>query len=135
MLVTKIYIVTSPQLMQVVQRNKSLKLDPLLDVTVRSFSGITDKQTLDLLVDTTSGGQGFSQKLMHSLAPTMIGKSLDEMNIRMVRYMTPLIDELGDKAPFDLYRWCQDAITDASNDTMYGPMNPFKDKEISDAFW
>lgn len=121
--------------MQAVQRNKSLKLDPLLDVTVRSFSGITDKKTLDLLVDTTSGGQGFSQKLMHSLAPTMTGKSLDQMNIRMVRYMTPLIDELGDKAPFDLYRWCQDTITDASNDTMYGPMNPFKDKEISDAFW
>lgn len=135
MLFTKIYIITSPELMQAVQRNKALRLDPLLDLSVLKFSGITNKKTLDLMLDTSSGGQGFAQKLMHAVAPTMIGKSLDEMNIRMVRFMTPLIDELGDKPPFDLYKWCQDAITDASNDTMFGPMNPFKDKKISDAFW
>lgn len=135
LLFSKIYIITSPELMQSVQRSKALSLDPLLDLAVLRFSGITNKQTLDLLLDTSSGGQGFAQKLMHALAPTMIGKSLDQMNIRMVRFMTPLIDELGDKSSLDLYKWCRDAITDASNDTMFGPMSPFKDKEISDAFW
>jgi hypothetical protein len=135
MLFTKIYITTSPELMQAIQRNKTLRLDPLLNLSVTRFSGITNRKTLDLMLDTSSGGQGFAQKLVHALAPTMIGKSLDEMNIRMVRFMTPLIDELGDKPPFDLYKWCQDAITDASNETMFGPMNPFKDKEISEAFW
>ncbi|KAJ5118842.1 hypothetical protein N7476_011197 [Penicillium atrosanguineum] len=135
LLFTKIYIITSPELMQSVQRSKSLSLDPLLDLAVLRFSGITNKQTLDLMLDASSGGQGFAQKLMHALAPTMIGKSLDQMNIRMVRFMTPLIDELGDKSSVDLYKWCRDAITDASNDTMFGPMNPFKDKELSDAFW
>ncbi|KAJ6111892.1 hypothetical protein N7523_007953 [Penicillium sp. IBT 18751x] len=135
LLFSKIYIITSPELMQSVQRSKALSLDPLLDLAVLRFSGITKKQTLDLMLDTSSGGQGFAQKLMHALAPTMIGKSLDQMNIRMVRFMTPLIDELGGKPSVDLYQWCRDAITDASNDTMFGPMNPFKDKEVSDAFW
>ncbi|KAJ5668219.1 uncharacterized protein N7477_006789 [Penicillium maclennaniae] len=135
LLFSKIYIITSPELMQSVQRSKALSLDPLLDLAVLRFSGITKKQTLDLMLDTSSGGQGFAQKLMHALAPTMIGKSLDQMNIRMVRFMTPLIDELGEKPSVDLYKWCRDAITDASNDTMFGPMNPFKDKEVSDAFW
>lgn len=135
MLFTKIYIITSPELMQSVQRNKIFTLDPILDVCVLKFAGITDKKSLDLLLDTTSGGQGFAKKVMHALPPTMIGKSLDQMNIRMVRLMTSLIDELGDKPPFDLYKWCQNCITEASCDAMYGPMNPFKDKEISDAFW
>jgi len=135
MLFTKIYIITSPELMQAVQRNRALRLDPLLDLSVRNMCGITDKKVLGLLLDTSSGGEGLVQRVMHALAPRLVGQSLDQINMRMVRRMTPLMDEMGDKSSFDLYRWCQDAITTASTDAIYGPMNPFKDSIIADAFW
>lgn len=138
MLVNKFYIVSSPDLMQAVQRNnKTISFEPLLDFSIRNIAGAQDKKILHLM-QSGSGGLGHASKIVHALPPTLTGKSLDEMNLRMVKLMRPFIDkmgEMGEKGTFDLYRWCQDAITDASTDATYGPLNPYADKEVANAFW
>lgn len=132
----KLYFANSPELMQAIQRNnKTIAFEPLLNFSVGNLAGINNKKTQDLMRDTGSGGQGLSAKIMHALTPTLVGRPLDRMNLRMVQLMRPLIDEMGEKSEFDLYVWCQDAITAASTDATYGPLNPYKDKEIADAFW
>lgn len=135
MLVSKFYIVSSPDLMQAVQRNnKTLSFEPLLDFSVSNIAGAQDKKILHLM-QSGSGGLGHASKILHALAPTLTGKSLDEMNSRMVKLMRPFIDEMGQKSTFDLYKWSQDAITAASTDATYGPLNPYGNKEVADAFW
>lgn len=34
-----------------------------------------------------------------------------------------------------LYSWLRDAITTATTRSVYGPMNPYDDKTVADAFW
>lgn len=136
MLFNKFYVVSSPELMQAVQRNnRSLSFEPLLDFSVSNIAGAHDKRILHLMQSPGAGGLGHARRILHVLVPTLTGKSLDMMNSRMVKLMRPFIDELGEKSTFDLYKWGQDAITAASTDATYGPMNPYGDKEVADAFW
>ena len=136
MLFTKFYVITSPDLMQAVQRNaKTLSFEPLLLFSAKNIAGISNPKTLDLLKETDAGGRGLGPKIMHAMTPTLIGKSLDLMNIHMIRLIQPFIEKLGDSSTFDLYEWCKDATTAASSEATYGPMNPYKDKQVQDAWW
>ncbi|KAJ5153098.1 uncharacterized protein N7482_009576 [Penicillium canariense] len=136
MLFTKFYVISSPDLMQAVQRNsKTISFEPLLLFGAKNISGISDPKTLDILKGTESGGQGLGAKIMHSMTPTLVGKSLDQMNIRMVQLMRPFIDRMGETSTVDLYEWCRDATMAASTDATYGPLNPYKEREIQDAWW
>jgi hypothetical protein len=57
------------------------------------------------------------------------------MNERMSRLLSPLVGELSQGERIDLYAWCTHAITAASTDASYGPLNPYKDRDIENAFW
>jgi hypothetical protein len=53
-----------------------------------------------------------------------IGKSLD------------LLQPVGEESrTIGMYAWLRDAITTATTRSVYGPMNPYDDKDIADAFW
>ncbi|KAJ5692421.1 hypothetical protein N7462_001844 [Penicillium macrosclerotiorum] len=135
-LFTKFYVISSPDLMLAVQRhNKSLSFEPLLFISAHNIAGITNPKALDLLRDRDAGGHGLGSELMHAMTPTLVGESLDTMNIRMAQLMRPFIDDLGQSGTVDLYKWCKDAIVAASTDATYGPLNPYKDPEIIDAWW
>lgn len=136
MFFTKFYVITSPDLMQAVQRNaKTLSFEPLLLFGARNISGISNPKTLDILKETDAGGQGLGSKIMHAMTPTLVGKPLDQMNLKMIRLIQPFIEKLGEMSTFDLYEWCKDATMAASTEATYGPMNPYKDKEIQNAWW
>ncbi|KAL4864695.1 hypothetical protein BDV12DRAFT_200858 [Aspergillus spectabilis] len=134
MLFTKVYLVTSPTLLQAIQRKKSLTFDPFLTFTADRIAGIHGP-ALELLREKQTGGQGGNQAIVHAMHPTLTGSSLDHMNERMSRLLTPLVDELSQCETIDLYAWCTHAITKASTDASYGPLNPYKDREVEDAFW
>ncbi|KAJ5623151.1 hypothetical protein N7490_011756 [Penicillium lividum] len=132
----KTYTITSPSLMQAAQRhNKTLKLDPLVTRGLRKVAGIKNEKTLHLPREKESGSGGLIQKIMHDMAPTLMGKSLDKMNLCMTRLLLPYVDRLGESSTIDLYGWCRDAITDASTETLYGPLNPYGSPEVAEAFW
>lgn len=141
MFFTKFYVITSPDLMQAVQRNaKTLRLEPLLFFSAKYISGISDQRTLNLLKEIDAGGEGFSSQILHAMTPALSGKALDIMNIQMIQLLQPFIEKLGGSKSgesfiFDLYEWCKDATIAASTEAAYGPMNPYKDKVIQDAWW
>ncbi|KAL6228712.1 hypothetical protein BDW75DRAFT_250849 [Aspergillus navahoensis] len=136
LLTNKQYIVTSPSLMQVVQRNKrTLKFETLVAFTAGRFAGIHESG-MKLLREKEAGGAGLSPAVVHAMEKTLIGPSLDRMNEEMARMLSPLVDELAASAQMvDLYAWCTHAITAASTNATYGPLNPYKDPAIQDAFW
>ncbi|KAL4863251.1 hypothetical protein BDV12DRAFT_206679 [Aspergillus spectabilis] len=135
LILTKIYIVASPPLLQAVQRNtKTITFDPFLTFTAERVAGIHGPG-LESLREKQAGGQGVNQAVVHAMHPTLTGKSLDRMNEKMVRLLSPLVDELASLETVDLYGWCTRAITAASTEASYGPLNPYKDRRIEDAFW
>lgn len=132
----KVYVVSSTEIVRLIQRNdKTISFDPLLNVSIRIFSGIKNKRTEQLMLDKSSGGEGLNAEIMHAMTPTLIGEPLDRMNSIMMQTVGSFIGDLADKPTIDLYRWVRDMITAASTEATYGPMNPYKDPEIVDAFW
>lgn len=67
------------------------------------------------------------------------GPQLDEMNRVMIQEIANSLDALqpakGEARTVGLYTWLRDAITIATTRSVYGPMNPYEDKAIADAFW
>ena len=77
----------------------------------------------------------FNKAVYPALSP---GPHLDAMN----RIMIPSIKEALDKLRIDgggrrivLGRWIRHEFSRAITDSVYGPMNPFKDRAVEDAFW
>ena len=135
MVFTKSYLVTSPSILLSIQRNKkSLSFDPFISMTAERMVGIRGP-TLELIREKQSGGQGLTQTIIHAMQPTLIGAPLDRMNERMTRLLRPLVDELASTTTIDLYGWCRHAITVASTNASYGPLNPYKDANIEESFW
>lgn len=137
LLFTKIYIINSASLVSAVQRNhKTVSFDPFLTAAANRMAGI-DGEGLKLLQETENGGGGVNNKVLHSMHPALLGPGLDRMNSTMINNLQISIDklELQHNLSFDLHTWCRHAITVASTDAVYGPLNPFKSGEIETAFW
>uniref|UniRef100_A0A093V9S2 25-hydroxycholesterol 7-alpha-hydroxylase n=2 Tax=Talaromyces marneffei PM1 TaxID=1077442 RepID=A0A093V9S2_TALMA len=83
------------------------------------------------------GGLGVNQLIVEAMHPALLGEGLDGMNETMVKGLKLWIDGLPDsgQTAFNLYEWCKDAMTVASTDSVWGQLNPFKDKFIRDCFW
>ncbi|KAL4907050.1 hypothetical protein BDW74DRAFT_190035 [Aspergillus multicolor] len=136
LILTRIYIVTSPALLQSMQRNsQTLSLDPFITYTTPRHAGIHG-ESLELLREKRTGGQGLNQTVMHAMRQTLTGKSLHVMNQRMAALLTPFVDELlhSGGEVVDLYDWVIRAVIAASTDASYGPLNPYKDRRVVDAF-
>ncbi|KAL4888759.1 cytochrome P450 [Aspergillus ambiguus] len=134
MLFGKVYLVTSPALLQAVQRNRALTFDPFLTFSAERIAGIRGTG-LELMREKQSGGQGLNQTVVHAIHPTLTGRALDRMNERMAQLLSPMVDELAKCKTVDLYAWCTRVITAASTEASYGPLNPYRNREIEDAFW
>ncbi|EAU39081.1 conserved hypothetical protein [Aspergillus terreus NIH2624] len=111
----KAYLVTSPALLQAIQRNKALTFDPFLTMSAQRIAGIRGLG-LELMREKQSGGQGLNQKVVHAMHPTLTGRPLDRMNERMTQLLSPLVDELATRKTVDLYSWCSHVITLASTE-------------------
>ncbi|RAK95226.1 cytochrome P450 [Aspergillus ibericus CBS 121593] len=132
---SKSYLVTSPPLVQAVQRNrKSLSFDPFVSMTLERMAGIRGP-VLEQFREKESGGQGLGHDVVHAMQPTLSGRGLDVMNERMAQMLRPRLDELVRLPTIDLFDWCRRVITAASTDASYGPLNPYQDPRVEDAFW
>ncbi|KAJ6164832.1 cytochrome P450 [Penicillium chermesinum] len=131
----KIYVVTSPDMMNAVQRqSKVFSFGPFLDFAAERLAGLTGK-TLHAFRTVEAGGQGLVKTVMHASTPFLAGKSLDKLNRDMFSAIQPMIDELATKESVDLIEWVHYAMTLAGTRAAYGPMNPFEAQEVRDAFW
>lgn len=120
-----------------VQRNhKIISFDPFLTAAANRMAGIKGAG-LTLLRECENGGRGINNEVLHSMHPALLGSGLDKMNTIMIKYIQTSIDELAQShnTPFDLHTWCRHAITIASTESVYGPLNPYRSKVVEDALW
>ena len=69
-----------------------------------------------------------------ALAP---GEELDGMNRIMLSNIKVSLDALHEKydRKMHLSNWLRETITIATTTAVYGPLNPYRNLEIRDAFW
>ncbi|KAK4206991.1 hypothetical protein QBC37DRAFT_393106 [Rhypophila decipiens] len=134
----KNYIVTSPELVQAVQRNvTSLSFSPAMVPAFRRMMDI-DEQGISLIfkdAHTTTGFYGEIHRIQKaSLLPGT--ESLDQLcNLVRTKLMHD-VNSLPTKNDVGLYVWIQDLYMRSNNSACFGDKDPFSlDPSLSATFW
>ena len=139
MLNMKVYVVTSPVLVNDVNRNsKKIAFNPFIAQLGKRMTG-HDEATGQIVQHNLNGenGPGYvievHDETVASLAP---GKDLEQMTQAMLKQVSPYLDALANDVEVDLFEWIRNMVTMCSTRAVYGPDNPFdQDKTLITSFW
>ncbi|RYP77947.1 hypothetical protein DL771_000806 [Monosporascus sp. 5C6A] len=139
----KMYVVTSPELIQTVQKQHKTLAFPPIEAKFASKVCGASRDTQAILAKNVNGDEGDFGLSMESYAAMRAalkpGSQLDDMNRIMIQEIAKSLDLLqpakGESRHVGMYAWLRDAVTTATTRSVYGPMNPYDDKAIADAFW
>lgn len=139
----KMYVVTQPDLIQKIQKQHKILAFPPIEAKFASTICGASKEAQAILAKNVNGDDGDHGLSMESytamrdaLRP---GPQLDDMNRHMIQEIAQALDTLQpapkETKKIGIYAWLRGAITTATTRSVYGPMNPYDDKAIADAFW
>jgi hypothetical protein len=139
----KMYVVTKPELIQLVQKQyKTLAFPPIEAKFASKVCGASPEAQaiLNKNVNGDDGDFGLSMESYAAMrAALKPGSQLDDMNRVMIQEISKSLDALqpakGESIRIGMNTWLRDAIMTATTRSVYGPMNPYDNKEIADAFW
>lgn len=126
-----------------VQKQHKILAFPPIEAKFASKVCGASPETQALLAVNVNGDEGDHSLMMESHAAMQgalkPGAQIDEMNQSMIQEVASALDQLepanGQTRRIDMYAWLRGAITTATTRSVYGPMNPYDDKTIADAFW
>jgi hypothetical protein len=135
--------VTKPELIQTVQRQHKILAFPPIEAKFASTVCGASPEAQAILAKNVNGDDGDFGLSMESYAAMRAalkpGAQLDDMNRSMIREIANALDSLqppkAQPKKIGIYAWLRDVITTATTRSVYGPMNPYDDKAIADAFW
>lgn len=135
----KIYIVNSASLIPLVQKQiKTLAFPPLEAMAAKYICG-SSKVANDILDTNVNGEDGpRSYSVSHYpvvRVPLLPGSGLDAMNRVMAQKIVACIDGMMHTRKMKLFDSIRHEITIATTDSVYGPLNPFRDPKIEQSFW
>ena len=139
----KMYVVTTPDLIQAIQKQpKALAFPPIEAKFASAVCGVSKEAHNTLLknVNGDEGDWGLSMEsyaaMRSALAP---GAGLDKMNRTMIENIATSLDQIvpsrESRMRLQLSKWLRSAITLATTNAVYGPQNPFKNQAVQDGFW
>ncbi|KAK4120030.1 putative cytochrome P450 [Parathielavia appendiculata] len=139
----KMYVVTRPDLIQTIQKQHKVLAFPPIEAKFASTVCGASKHAQDILAKNVNGDEGEHGLSMESYAAMREalrpGPQLDDMNRHMIQEIAVALDALqpapGKTKIIGMYAWLRDTITTATTRSVYGPMNPYDDKAVADAFW
>lgn len=140
MLNGKVYVVTSLDLVNAINRNsKILAFNPFIAQLGKRITG-HDEATSRIVQHNLNGENGpgyvtdIHDSTVSSLAP---GKALERMTEAMLLEASEFLQALGSDNVIDLFAWTKHMVTLCSTRAIYGPENPFnRDEErLVQAFW
>lgn len=139
----QIYVVTTPDLIQKVQKqHKVLAFPPIKAKFASTVCGVSP-ETQALLLQNINGDEGdFSLSIeSHAAIRATLkpGQQLDKMNQAMIHKVAVSLNLLepgnAKTRQIDLYKWLRDIITATTPKSVYRPLNPYNNKAIADTFW
>ena len=134
----KIYGVTSPALVNAVNRNsKKIAFNPFIAQLGKRMTG-HDEATGQIVQHNLNGedGPGYvidvHDGIVASLAP---GMDLEQMTQAFLKQLSPYLDALANDE-VNLFKWTRNVVTMCSTRAVYGPDNPFNhDETLINSFW
>jgi len=139
----KIYVVTSPALINAVSRNSaSIAFNPFIAQLSKRLTGI-DEATMAIICDNLNGETGHWGLVLethdNNIAAMAPGESLDHMNRAMLQQATDhlrALEQDTDGTMINLYAWVKHILTVCSTRAIYGAKNPFSvEPELEQTFW
>ncbi|KAI2628052.1 cytochrome P450 [Hypomontagnella submonticulosa] len=139
----KMYVVTQPELIQQAQKqHRTLAFPPIEAKFATTVVGLS-KEGQAVLARNVNGDEGDHGLSMETYAAMRAalhpGAALDDMNRAMLFEVGKALDLLQPAGKtckqLGLHTWLQDKLTAATTRAVYGPLNPFNDKQVADAFW
>lgn len=139
----KLYIITTPHLIQATQKQPKVLAFPPIEAEFAAKLCGPSKEAEEIVNSNVNGEEGSAGLSMETYAVMRAALSpsagFDEMNRRMIRNMSLAVDRLEEISrqhmTTGLSNWLRRNITAAATNAIYGAKNPFKDPEIRDAFW
>ena len=140
MLNGKVYVVTSLDLVNAINRNsKILAFNPFIAQLGKRITG-HDEATSRIVQHNLNGenGPGYVTEIhdgtVSALAP---GKGLERMTEAMLLEASIYLQEFESERMVDLFAWIRHTVTLCGTGAIYGPENPFnRDQEkLVEAFW
>ena len=139
MLNGKVYIVTSPDLVNAVNRNsKRIAFNPFVAMLGKRITG-HDEDTSRIVQHNLNGehGPGYvidvHDRIVASLAP---GKDLQQLIKAMLSHLSVYIEAITEDVDLNLFEWTRKTVTKCSTRALYGSENPFdKNAAFVDSFW
>ena len=144
---SKLYVITSTELISAVQRQpKTLAFPPVGVKFAMSLAG-SSKEANRIATDNINGEDGdyglsmdFNKVVYPALSP---GKPLEAMYRVIVPRIKGALDNLRsgvgqegvETTKIELASWVRHELTVAISDCVYGPGNPFRNRQVEDAFW
>ncbi|KAL6713087.1 hypothetical protein ACLMJK_009208 [Lecanora helva] len=140
----KIYIVNSLELIAAVQRHhKTLAFPPIEAKMGRRMNAWSDEADKVIMknVNGEEGDWGMSmesyQAMRAALAP---GVDLDAMNRIMVQNVAASLERLQPEkgrpsTNINLMHWLRHELTMATTNAVYGPRNPYANRDVENGFW
>jgi hypothetical protein len=133
----KMYIIVSPQLIQVAMRNKSISFDPVTISFAERMVGY-GPNLMDLMHHPPTDGSENWLSAQHRAYDTLApGPALNEMNARVLNSVADVLNHVGPVFETKkFYLWIRDSFTFATTTALFGAKNPLAiDTTLNDALW
>lgn len=137
------YVVTTLELVQAIQKLPKVLAFPPIEAKFASQVCGSSPEAHNILMKNVNGDEGnwgLSMESYEAMRTALKpGAALDNMNRLMMQSVAISLDnltsEVGQTVKIRLSEWLRNSVTAATTDSVYGPQNPFKDKDVVNAFW
>lgn len=137
------YIVTKPDLIQATQKQPKVLAFPPIEAKFASKICGVNQGAESIVNDNVNGAEGDTGMSMESHAAMRAALSpsagFDDMNRQMIENVVASLDKLNPSTHQPviegLSKWIRRNVTAATTNSVYGPLNPFEDQSVVDAFW
>jgi hypothetical protein len=134
----KIYVVTSPNLLQSVFRSKELSFEPFMFEFSQRLLGVSD-QVMEPTrrKPETAKTPSFVQQVIKEIYTSLSGETLLDMNISTLNGFISTLNDVQDAISLDdLYKWLRSTLTIATTNSLFGSHNPMRlDQDLIDSYW
>lgn len=142
MLRGRVYVVNSPELVLSCQRLPKTVSFWFVEGKFTAKLGGMSKEASERIVENLHGEQVDHSLLVKGIRAThqamMPGQEVDAM-VQVTSQMIATALEQFEMKPearrINLWKWVQHEMTIATTESVYGPMNPYRDPEVEEGFW
>ena len=138
------YIVTTLDIIQAVQKLPKVLAFPPIEAKFASQVCGSSREAHNILMKNVNGDEGnwgLSMESYEAMRTALKpGAGLDDMNRLMIQSIEAslennLTSEASQTVRLQLAGWLRESVTAATTNSVYGPQNPFKEKDVVNAFW